>query len=131
MITVFNINLDINIRRNIMSTLDRAHELARALRASDEYRRLKELQGTLADNKDAEQMVNDFLKKQSELQLEMMQGKQNEEKIQQLQKMYELLSMNSVAGTYVQAYMRFQLMMQDVSKIIAESVDDVMGEKNA
>lgn len=114
-----------------MSTLDKAHELARALRGSDEYRRLKELKSTLAANKDAEQMVDDFLKKQAELQIEMMQGKQSEEKMQQLQKMYELLSINSTAGTYIQAYMRFQLMMQDVSKIIADSVEDVMGEKNA
>lgn len=114
-----------------MSTLDRAHELARALRGSDEYRRLKELKATLATDKGAEKMVNDFLQKQAELQLEMMQGKQNEEKMQQLQKMYELLSINNTAGTYIQGYMRFQLMMQDVSKIIAESVDDVMGEKNA
>lgn len=114
-----------------MSTLDKAHELARALRGSDEYRRLKELKATLAANKDAEQMVDDFLKKQAELQIEMMQGKQSEEKMQQLQKMYELLSINSTAGTYIQAYMRFQLMMQDVSKIIADSVEDVMGEKNA
>lgn len=114
-----------------MSTLDKAHELARALKASDEYRRLKELKSTLKANKDAETMVNDFLRKQSELQLELMQGKEDPEKMKQLQKMYELLSMNSTAGTYVQAYMRFQLMMQDVSKIISECVDEVMGEDNA
>lgn len=112
-----------------MSTLDKAHELARALKGSDEYRRLKEVMLPLESDADAKKMVDDFLNKQAELQIEMMQGKQDQDKMQQLQKLYELLNMNSKAGTYIQAYMRFQLMMQDVSKIIAESVEDVMGGK--
>lgn len=110
-----------------MSTLDKAHELARALMASDEYRRLKELKEPLAKDEKANKMVQDFLAKQTELQLEMMQGKQDDSKMQQLQKLYELLSMNPTAGQYLQAHMRFQLMMQDVSKIIGDVVEDVMG----
>ena len=70
-------------------------------------------------------MVNDFLQKQTELYIEAMQGKKDPEKEQNLQKLYELLNMNNKAGTYIQAYMRFQLMMQDVHKIIGESIEDV------
>ena len=110
-----------------MSVHDRAHDLAKALQTSDEYRRLNELQGPLSQNKQAQEMVNDFLQKQAEVQLEMMQGKQDANKMQQLQKMYELLAQKSQAGAYIQTYMRFQLMMQDVSKIISESVQDVTG----
>ena len=110
-----------------MSVYDKAHDLAKALQGSDEYRRLSELQGPLLQNNEAHTMVNDFLKKQAEVQLEMMQGKQDSSKMQQLQKVYELLAINPQAGAYIQTYMRFQLMMQDVSKIITESVQDVAG----
>ena len=50
-----------------MSVYDKAHDLAKALQGSDEYRRLSELQGPLLQNNEAHTMVNDFLKKQAEL----------------------------------------------------------------
>lgn len=112
-----------------MSIYDKAHDLANALKTSDEYRRLMELKAPLEADAEANKMVNDFLQKQAELQIEMMQGKQDSSKMQQVQKMYEVISANPKVATYLQAYMRFQLMMQDVSKIISDSVQAVVGGK--
>jgi cell fate (sporulation/competence/biofilm development) regulator YlbF (YheA/YmcA/DUF963 family) len=41
-----------------------------------------------------------------------------------LQRMYELLAMNSKAREFLAAYSRFQRTMADISKIIGESVTE-------
>ena len=48
--------------------------------------------------------------------------------MEKVQKLYEVLSLNSVANDYVQAYIRFQLMINDISKTIGDVVKEVVGE---
>ena len=48
--------------------------------------------------------------------------------MEKVQKLYEVLSLNSAANDYVQAYIRFQLMINDISKTISDVVKEVVGE---
>ncbi len=111
-----------------MNVYDNANDLAKAIKDSHEYKKLLSAKKDLSGDADAGKMVKDFLGKQAELQLEAMSGKQPDQaKTEQLQKLYELLSMNSKAREYIQCYMRFQMMMEDISKTISEAVKDVVG----
>lgn len=106
-----------------MSVYDRAHDLAKALKNSDEYKALLTAKNGIVGDDQAKNMVKDFLAKQMELEYEMMAGKtEDKAKTEKLQKMYELIMLNNKAGNFLQAHFRFQRMMADVYKIIGESV---------
>ncbi|MDR3590706.1 MAG: YlbF family regulator [Negativicutes bacterium] len=102
---------------------DRAHDLARALKASPEYQAFLKAKEALAPDGEAKKMVRDFLLKKAELEYEAMTGKSEDKaKIEQLQRMYELIAYNSKAREFMEAHTRFQRIMADVSKIIGEAV---------
>lgn len=107
-----------------MNPYDKAHELARALQASGEYRALLAAKEAIAADPDARKMVEDFLRKQMEREYEVFAGKEDAAKTEALQRMYELLAMNSKAREFLAAYSRFQRTMADISKIIGESVTE-------
>ena len=112
-----------------MNVYDAANELGKAMRESQEYKRLSEAKKKLAADASAESMVKDFMKQKQELEIEQFSGKSpDKEKMEKVQKLYELLTLNSVANDYVQAYIRFQLMINDISKTIGEVVKEVAGE---
>ncbi len=105
-----------------LNPYDKAHELARTLKASAEYRTFLAAKEALATDPDAKKMAQDFLRKKMELEYEALAGKEDAAKAETLQKMYELLAMNGKAREYIEAYFRFQRIMADISKIIGESV---------
>jgi cell fate (sporulation/competence/biofilm development) regulator YlbF (YheA/YmcA/DUF963 family) len=108
-----------------MNAYDKGNELARALKESDEYRALGKARRELDTDSGARDMVKDFLRKQMEMQLEVMSGKADAKaKQDSLQKLYELLSLNSRARDYVAAFMRFQQVMQDIYKMIGDAVGE-------
>ena len=70
-------------------------------------------------------MVKDFLRKQMEMQLEVMSGKADaREKEAALQKLAELLAMNTRARDYISAHFRFQQVMTDIYKMIGDAVGE-------
>ena len=70
-------------------------------------------------------MVKDFLRKQMEMQIEVMSGKTDTKaKQDSLQKLGELLSLNARARDYISAYFRFQQVMQDIYKMIGDAVGE-------
>jgi cell fate (sporulation/competence/biofilm development) regulator YlbF (YheA/YmcA/DUF963 family) len=102
---------------------DKAHELARALKTSDEYRAFSKAKDMLEKDADAKKMVQDFLIKKAEVEYESLTGKQEDKtKVEQLQRMYELLAYNPTARSFMEDYTRFQRIMADVSKIIGDAV---------
>jgi cell fate (sporulation/competence/biofilm development) regulator YlbF (YheA/YmcA/DUF963 family) len=115
-----------------MNVYDCANQLAKELKESHEYKKLLTAKEALDKDEAAAGMVRDFLGKQAELHLEAMGGKEiDKSKQEQLQKLYELLALNSVSRDYIQTYMRFQLMLEDVYKILGEAVKPVLSDKDA
>ena len=114
-----------------MNVYDSANTLAKAIKESHEYKKLIASKETLVADANAATMVADFLKKQAEMQLEAMSGKPvDSAKQDALQKLYELISMNEKGRDYVQSYMRFQLMMDDVYKMVGEVVKPAVSGLN-
>jgi len=107
---------------DIMSTYDKAHDLANALKHSTEYREFMTVKQAIDTDEQAKKMIKEFIAKQMELEFEIMSGKpEDKNKTAQLHKMYEVLALNTKARDFLQAYMRFQRMMGDVYKIIGDA----------
>lgn len=52
----------------------------------------------------------------------------DKEKEEKLQKLSSLLSLNPTAMEYLHAFMRFQMMMADITKTINDVVKEAVGE---
>ena len=112
-----------------MNVYDAAHQMAKALKESDECKKMMNAKAALSTDAEASKMVKDFLAKQIELEIEVMSGKPvDPAKQENLQKLFDLLSLNEKSREYMQAYTRFQIMMKDIEKIIGEAVRPILSE---
>lgn len=106
-----------------MNMYDKAHDLARSLKESQEYQSFLAEKKKIESDSQAKKMVKEFITKKVEIEYETMAGKgEDKAKMEQLQRMYEVLSVNTKARDFLHAQMRFQQMMGDVYKILGDSV---------
>lgn len=113
-----------------MNVYDNANELARAMRESHEYKKLKEATIVLSKDANAKEMVDEFFKLNQDAELARYQGKQPEKEVtDKIQKLYGILTLNSDAMEYINSFMRFQMMLADITKTIQDVVKEAIGEK--
>lgn len=110
-----------------MNVYDTANKLAGEIKTSEEYLKYKKAKKSLDSNVELKKKVEDFEKLRYEVQLLAMQGKEVEEdKNKKLQEMYTILIQNKEIKEYFDLEVKFNVMIADVNKIIAESVKDVL-----
>jgi cell fate (sporulation/competence/biofilm development) regulator YlbF (YheA/YmcA/DUF963 family) len=98
---------------------DQAHALARSIRASDEYKQYMAAKEAAAQNPDLAGMINDFQAKQFDLQRRQLTGETlPQDMMAHIQSLYQILAADPVAAQYVQAEMRFTLMVNDIFTIL-------------
>jgi cell fate (sporulation/competence/biofilm development) regulator YlbF (YheA/YmcA/DUF963 family) len=108
-----------------MHAYDKAHELAELLSQSEEYKEFKRAKISLEKDQDNLRLLQDFRRKQLEIQMAQLSGEEvDEEYIKQTEHLYELLSMNSKINEYLNAEYKFARMMADIQKIIGEAVSE-------
>ena len=107
-----------------MNIYDEAYALAKALKESDEQKRLVEAEKALKTNPDAKKMTAEYLVLQQKVSyLQMMHEKDKAEKeYKKLQDMAVLVSNNELAAAYVQAFIRWNQMTSDINKIVVEAM---------
>lgn len=106
-----------------MNVYEEAHSLERAIKESEEYKEFKRLKEKIDAEESLEKMMEDFHSKQLELQTKQMMGQEvTSEMMQSVQDLYQIIAKDPVAAEYLQAEMRFSVMMQDVYKILGEVV---------
>lgn len=107
-----------------MYVYDKANELAKALAESQEYRIYKAAKERVDQNSSSKSMLNDFKKKQFELQAMQLSGqKPDESKLNQLQSLYQVVAMNPEIAEFLSAEYTFNKMFSDVYNIIGKAVD--------
>ena len=109
-----------------MNVYDTANKLASEIRTSTEYLEYKKLKEYINANSVFKEKLKEFEKTRYEAQIDVMQGKQDTEKLKEVQNLYTELLQNQDMKKYFDAELKFNLMLTDVNKIIAESVKDVM-----
>ena len=110
-----------------MNVYDTANRLASEIRASEEFTKYKEAKQKIDANVDLKKKIDDFEKLRYDVQVLSMQGKEvEEEKNKKLQEMYTILIGEKEIKEYFDLEVKFNVMLADVNKIIAESVKDVL-----
>lgn len=110
-----------------MNVYDTANRLAQEIRTSNEYVEYKKAKQAIESNADLKQKIDEFEKLRYDVQVLSMQGKQvDEEKNRKLQEMYTILIQNKDIKEYFDLEVKFNVMLADINKIIAESVKDVL-----
>ena len=110
-----------------MNVYDTANKLASELRNSEEYLEYKKIKEELNQNVDVKEKMAKFEKARYEVQLEGLKGEEQQKtKLEEMQKIYTDLIQNDLAKRYFEVELKFNVLLADVNKIIAESVQDVL-----
>ena len=107
-----------------MNIYDTANRLAQEIRESEEYKNYKELKASIEANSEKKAKLEDFEKARYEMQLGAMQGNENDLKV--LQEKYIQLLQDEEMKKYFDYEIKFNVMITDVNKIIAEAIKDVL-----
>ena len=106
-----------------MNVYDAAHNLAKAIKESEEYIQYEEIKNSVSGNDELAGMLNDFQGKQFEIQAKQMMGEEiGEEMMGQIQSLYGIMMQDPTAAQYLQAEIRFSLMMNDIYKILGDVI---------
>lgn len=110
-----------------MQVYDTANRLASEIKNSEEYVNYKMAKQAIDLNQNLKNKIGEFEKARYEEQLTMMQtGKQDEEKMKKVQELYIELMELEEAKKYFDAELKFNILVGDVNKIIAEAVKDLI-----
>jgi len=102
---------------------DIAHELARALKESEQYRHYKEMKDKISQNEELSAMINDFQEKNMAIQTQqILEGTPSEELIGQVQSLYQIVMSDPLAAQYMQAEITFTQIVSDVYGILGEVI---------
>ena len=104
-----------------MNPYDQAHELARALKESEEYREFTRLKEVAYDDGTNKALLDEYKRLQFRLQAKVAAGETlPPDDMQRLQQIGALLQFNPDVSAYLMAEFRFQRMLSDIFKILAD-----------
>lgn len=110
-----------------MQVYDLANQLAKEIRESEEFRQYKKIKQEIDMQPELKQKIDAFEKLRYDIQILSIKGEQViEEKNKKLQEMYTILIQNMEIKKYFDLEIKFNIMLADVNKIIAEAVKDVL-----
>ena len=110
-----------------MQVYDTANKLASEIKESEEYMNYKMAKQAINLNQDLKKKLEEFNKARYDEQVQMLQtGKQDEEKMKKVQGIYAELIEQDEARKYFDAELKFNILIGDVNRIIAESVKDLI-----
>ena len=110
-----------------MQVYDTANRLASEIKESEEYVNFKMAKQAINLNIELKKKLDEFEKARYDQQLEMLQtGKQDDEKMKRVQEIYAELIEQDEAKKYFEAELKFNVLIGDVNRIIAESVKDLI-----
>lgn len=111
-----------------MNIYDTANKLAAELKQIDEYKAYKNSKQQIESNAEVKSKIDEFDKLRVEAQKAMLKGEANANELSvKLQNLYTELYQNEIAKNYLEAEMRFSVMVTDINKIISEAIKDVIG----
>ena len=106
---------------------DLANNLAFEIRQSKEYKEYKDARNKVQANPELKDKIDEFEKVRYEAQvLAIKARKEDQDKIKKLQELYDILVQNKEIKEYFDLEVKFNVMIADVNKIIAESIKDVL-----
>ncbi len=100
---------------------DKAHELAREIRTSDEYRRYMAAKERIGDDPNTVGLLAEYKRLSLRCQAAMVSGEQDEESMEKLRRLAAVLQMNADAAEYIMAELTLSRALGDIYRILAEA----------
>lgn len=108
---------------------DKAHELSRALRESNEYVAMKGLYEQVMNDEQTKELFIRFRDLQMNLQRKQMEGQQiTEDEAVEAQKQFELVQQNELMTKLFEAEQRLSIIVTDINQVITEPLNEIYGE---
>lgn len=103
-----------------MNVYDKANELSKAIKESNEFKRYKKACEEVDKNEAHKKMAVDLMNLQYEVSVKQMMGEEIDDNLKQkAETLYNTVSNISVMSEYIQAQMYFGQMMEDINKEIS------------
>ena len=110
-----------------MNVYNEAHNLAQAIKECEEFKTYDALKKKIDESPELAKAVSDFQMMQMQTQISQISGEEiSQDVMSKLQELYGILLRDPVAAEYMQAEMRFSLMMNDVYKILGDAIGQTM-----
>ena len=110
-----------------MNVYDTANKLAQEIKESQEYKEYKNMKDEIMTNPELKSKIEEFEKLRYDIQLMQYSGEQTDEgKMKKLEDMYKILIEDEQIKKYFDLEVKFNVMIVDVNKIIAEAIKGVL-----
>lgn len=107
-----------------MNIYDSAHQLARTIKNSNEYKEFKKHMQEVKKDRNASKLLEDLRNRQLDLQRSQALGEKiDQNKIIKLEELYKTASLNPKLSSYLQSELKFMQTMEDINKILAKAVE--------
>ena len=118
--------IPIGIKIQQHSIYDTAHELARQLKNSTEFKEYQALTEEVYKKDENKSIIDDFRKKVFEYQMKNIDKGNKEdiedEEFKNIQQLQNILMSNSEISKFMMAEIKFSAIMQDIYKILEEAI---------
>lgn len=109
---------------------DTANKLAEEIRQSEEFIKYRDARKSVLANPNLKSKIEEFEKIRYDVQvLTLEKGEADPQKMEKLQEMYTILVDNKDIKEYFDLEVKFNVMVADVNKIIAESMQEIFNMK--
>lgn len=110
-----------------MNVYDTANKLAGEIKLSQEYLDYKKAKEEVDKDPVFKEKVAKFEELRYLIQLETIKGEdQEKDKVEETKRLYAELVQDPMVKKYFEAEFKFSILLADINKIIAESVEDVL-----
>ena len=110
-----------------MKVYDKANELAKDLKESQEYLEYKQIKQKVSENPELKSKIEEFEKIRYDAQVLAIKGEQQDpDKMAKMKELYNILLNEPEIKDYFDKEVRFNILLADVNKIIGEAVKDVL-----
>ncbi|MBE9912467.1 YlbF family regulator [Paenibacillus donghaensis] len=114
-----------------MNIYDKANELAKALRESQEVKDITSAMKLIEQDPESKNMLEDFRNRQMEIQQRMMSGDMpSQEEMEKMEKLFDVLSLNLNIRRLFDAERRLSTIIEDINKMISDSLQDLYGGRS-
>lgn len=106
-----------------MSVMDRARELGKEIRTTEEYKELERTTGNIKDDANANKMIQDIQELQQQIQFAQQSGVQpSQEQIDEFNSLKGKMDTSLTIQAYAKAQNDFSEFMQTVNNAIGEGI---------
>lgn len=107
-----------------MANYDKAHELARELKETGEYKEYQKAKQSLTGNDAALSILKEYRRKQLDFEMAVMSGTAPDpKKKEELDKLADLVNMHGAVKRFIDAEQRLLLMMSDIQRILSDALN--------